>query len=118
MTGTRGNKNREVKGQGIANCITGCFGGMAGCAMIGQSVINIKSGGTGRLSSLVAGLFLLTLIIGFSEILVLIPMAALVGIMIMVAISTFEWESIRELHKVPASDAAVMLITMAVVVYS
>ena len=118
MTGTRGDKNREVKGQGIANCITGCFGGMAGCAMIGQSVINIKSGGTGRLSSLVAGLFLLTLIIGFSEILVLIPMAALVGIMIMVAISTFEWESIRELHKVPASDAAVMLITMAVVVYT
>ncbi len=118
MTGTRGNKNREVKGQGIANCIAGFFGGMAGCAMIGQSVINIKSGGSGRLSSLVAGLFLLILIIGLGDILAQIPMAALVGVMIMVAISTFEWQSIREIHKVPVSDAVVMLLTMAVVVYT
>ncbi len=118
MTGTRGNKNREVKGQGIANCIAGCFGGMAGCAMIGQSVINIKSGGTGRLSTLVAGLFLLVLIIGFGDILAMIPMAALIGVMIMVAISTFEWHSIREIHKVPLSDAFVMILTMAVVVYT
>jgi SulP family sulfate permease len=118
MTGTRGNKNREVKGQGVANCITGFFGGMAGCAMIGQSVINIKSGGTGRLSSLVAGLFLITLIIGLADILAQIPMAALIGVMIMVSISTFEWHSIKEIHKVPISDAIVMLVTMVVVVYT
>jgi len=102
LTKTRGNKNREVKGQGLANCITGFFGGMAGCAMIGQSVIN-KSGGCGRMSSLVAGLFLIIPIIGFSDILAQIPMAALVGVMIMVAISTFEWQSIKEIHKVPVS---------------
>ncbi|MFH0967050.1 MAG: SulP family inorganic anion transporter [Methanobacteriota archaeon] len=118
MTGTRGDKNREVKGQGLANCITGFFGGMGGCAMIGQSVINIKSGGRGRLSTLVAGLFLLILIICLGDILAQIPMAALVGVMIMVALSTFEWQSIKEIHKVPISDAAVMILTMAVVVYT
>lgn len=118
MTGTRGNKNREVTGQGIANCIVGCFGGMAGCAMIGQSVINIKSGGTGRLSSFVASIFLIVLIIGFGNVLAMIPMAALIGVMIMVSISTFEWHSIKELHKVPVSDAIVMLLTMIVVVYT
>lgn len=118
MTGTRGNKNREVKGQGIANCITGFFGGMAGCAMIGQSVINVKSGGQGRLSTLVAGVFLLILIICLGDILTQIPMAALVGVMIMVSISTFEWHSIREIHKVPLSDAVVMILTMVVVVYT
>ncbi|MBN1168205.1 MAG: SulP family inorganic anion transporter [Methanospirillaceae archaeon] len=118
LTKTRGNKNREVKGQGLANCITGFFGGMAGCAMIGQSIINIKSGGSGRMSSLIAGLFLIILILGFSDILVRIPMAALVGVMIMVAISTFEWQSIKDIHKVPVSDAVVMLLTIAIVVYT
>jgi SulP family sulfate permease len=118
MTETKSDKNREVKGQGIANMITGFFGGMAGCAMIGQSVINVKSGGNGRLSSLVAGLFLLFLIIVLGDIVAMIPMAALVGVMIMVAIGTFDWQSLRELPKMPRSDAFVMVMTVAIVVYT
>ncbi|MEN6517336.1 MAG: SulP family inorganic anion transporter [Methanospirillum sp.] len=118
MTGTRSDRNREVRGQGLANCVAGLFGGMAGCAMIGQSVINVKSGGSGRLSSLVAGLFLIVLIIVFGDILVQIPMAALVGVMIMVAVGTFDWQSIRDLPKIPRSDAAIMLATVAIVVYT
>ncbi|PKL69874.1 MAG: sodium-independent anion transporter [Methanomicrobiales archaeon HGW-Methanomicrobiales-1] len=118
MTDTKSDRNREVKGQGYANTITGFFGGMAGCAMIGQSVINIKSGATGRLSSLVAGLFLLFLIIALGDVLARIPMAALVGVMIMVALSTFDWKSVRELPKVPVSDAAIMVITIAIVVFT
>jgi len=118
MTDTESNKDREVRGQGIANCVTGFFGGMAGCAMIGQSVINVRSGGTGRLSSLVAGLFLIFLIIALGDIVAQIPMAALVGVMIVVAIGTFEWQSIRDLPRIPAGDAAVMLLTIAIVVYT
>jgi SulP family sulfate permease len=118
MTDTKSDRDREVRGQGYANTITGFFGGMAGCAMIGQSVINIKSGATGRLSSLVAGLFLLFLIIALGDVLARIPMAALVGVMIMVAISTFDWKSVRELPKVPLSDAAIMVITIAIVVFT
>lgn len=118
MTDTKSDRDREVKGQGYANTITGFFGGMAGCAMIGQSVINIKSGATGRLSSLVAGLFLLFLIIALGDVLARIPMAALVGVMIMVAISTFDWKSVRDLPKVPVSDAAIMVITIAIVVFT
>lgn len=118
MTDTESNKDLEVKGQGIANCVTGFFGGMAGCAMIGQSVINVRSGGTGRLSSLVAGLFLIFLIIALGDIVAQIPMAALVGVMIVVAIGTFEWHSIRDLPRIPAGDAAVMLLTIAIVVYT
>jgi len=118
MTDTESDKDREIKGQGLANTITGFFGGMAGCAMIGQSVINVKSGGTGRLSSLVAGLVLITLIIVFGDIVSQIPMAALVGVMIIVAASTFEWDSIKTLHKIPRGDAAVMLVTVAIVVYT
>lgn len=118
MTDTKSNRNREVRGQGYANTIAGFFGGMAGCAMIGQSVINIKSGATGRLSSLVAGLFLLFLIIALGDVLARIPMAALVGVMIMVALSTFDWKSVRDLPKVPASDAAIMVITIAIVVFT
>jgi len=118
MTGTRSDRDREVRGQGLANCITGLFGGMAGCAMIGQSVINVRSGGSGRLSSLVAGLFLILLIIVLGDILVQIPMAALVGVMIMVAIGTFDWQSLRDLARVPRSDAAIMLTTVAIVVYT
>ncbi|MDP3563959.1 MAG: SulP family inorganic anion transporter [Methanoregula sp.] len=118
MTDTKSDRDREVKGQGYANTITGFFGGMAGCAMIGQSVINIKSGATGRLSSLVAGVFLLFLIIALGDVLARIPMAALVGVMIMVALSTFDWKSVRELPKVPLSDAAIMVITIAIVVFT
>ncbi|WP_067725112.1 SulP family inorganic anion transporter [Oceanobacillus damuensis] len=115
-TGTESDKNVESRGQGIANIITGFFGGMAGCAMIGQSVINIKSGGRGRTSSLLAGIFLMLLIVILGDIVVQIPMAALAGIMIMVAISTFDWNSIRTIHLVPRSDAAVMIVTVLTVV--
>lgn len=117
-TDTESNKNTESRGQGIANIVTGFFGGMAGCAMIGQSVINIKSGGRGRLSSFVAGVFLMFLIVVLGDIVVQIPMAALAGVMIMVSISTFDWGSLRTLHLVPRSDAAVMVITVLTVVFT
>lgn len=117
-TETKSNKNKEMRGQGIANTITGFFGGMAGCAMIGQSVINVKSGGRGRLSSMVAGTFLLFLIIALGDIVKQIPMAALVGVMIMVSIGTFDWQSIRELRKVPVTDSIVMVTTVVIVVYT
>lgn len=116
MTDTESNKNRESRGQGIANIVAGFFGGMAGCAMIGQSVINVKSGGRGRLSTLVAGVFLLFLIMILNDLVVQIPMAALAGVMIMVSISTFDWSSVRNLHKVPRTDAAVMVVTVVTVV--
>jgi sulfate permease, SulP family len=85
---------------------------MAGCAMIGQSVINVKSGGRGRLSTLVAGVFLLLLIVVLNDVLTKIPMAALVGVMIMVSIGTFDWSSLTKLHVMPKSDAAVMIVTV------
>lgn len=116
MTGTESKKNKESRGQGIANIITGFFGGMAGCAMIGQSGINVKSGGRGRLSTLVAGLFLIFLIIVLGDVVVQIPMPVLVGIMIMVSIGTFDWSSFSYVIKAPKGDAAVMLVTVAVVV--
>ncbi|MFV8827483.1 SulP family inorganic anion transporter [Alkalihalobacterium sp. APHAB7] len=116
MTDTESDKNKESRGQGIANIVTGFFGGMAGCAMIGQSVINVKSGGRGRLSALVAGVFLMILIVALGNLVVQIPMAALVGVMIMVSISTFDWNSVRTLHKVPRTDAAVMVVTVGTVV--
>ncbi len=116
MTDTRSSKNREVKGQGIANVVTGFFGGMAGCAMIGQSVINVKSGGRGRLSTLVAGVFLLFLILVLGDVVKQIPMAALVGVMVMVSIGTFDWQSIRDIRKIPLGDAAVMITTVIIVV--
>ncbi|QGQ44491.1 SulP family inorganic anion transporter [Metabacillus sediminilitoris] len=116
MTDTESDKNKEAKGQGIANIIAGFFGGMAGCAMIGQSGINIKSGGRGRLSTLVAGVFLMILIILLNDILVRIPMAALVAVMIMVSIGTFDWSSLRKLHIIPISDSAVMIVTVVTVV--
>ncbi|MGM0558848.1 MAG: SulP family inorganic anion transporter [Myxococcota bacterium] len=118
MTDTKSDKNKELRGQGLANMVAGCFGGMAGCAMIGQSVINVKSGGNGRLSSLVAGAFLLFLILVLGDLVAQIPMAALVGVMFMVSIGTFDWNSIRELHKIPLADAAVMVTTVGVVVYT
>lgn len=116
MTNVKSDKNKEVRGQGIANVVTGFFGGMAGCAMIGQSVINVKSGGRGRLSSLVAGVFLLFLIIVLGDIVKQIPMAALAGVMIMVSIGTFDWQSVRDLRKVPLPDSVVMMTTVAIVV--
>ncbi|MFC0272140.1 SulP family inorganic anion transporter [Metabacillus herbersteinensis] len=116
MTDTESDKNREAKGQGIANIVSGFFGGMAGCAMIGQSVINVKSGGRGRLSTLVAGAFLMVLILLLNNILIQIPMAALVGVMIMVSIGTFDWSSLKKLPVMPITDTAVMIVTVATVV--
>ncbi len=116
MTDTGSDKNKEAKGQGAANIAAGFFGGMAGCAMIGQSVINVKSGGRGRLSTFVAGTFLMVLIILLNDLLVQIPMAALVGVMIMVSIGTFDWSSLTRLHIMPKADAAVMIVTVATVV--
>ncbi|MBN8191281.1 SulP family inorganic anion transporter [Bacillus sp. NTK074B] len=115
MTDTSSNKNKEARGQGIANIVSGFFGGMAGCAMIGQSVINVKSGGRGRLSALVAGIFLMTLILVLNDFLVQIPMAALVGVMFMVSIGTFDWSSLKSLHKTPFTDTLVMLVTVGTV---
>lgn len=115
MTDTTSNKNKEVRGQGIANMVTGFFGGMAGCALIGQSVINVKSGGRTRLSTFVAGSFLLFLIMVLSDVVNKIPMAALVGVMIMVSISTFDWKSVFHIHKVPRTDALIMIVTVVIV---
>lgn len=115
MTDTTSDKNKEARGQGIANIVSGFFGGMAGCAMIGQSVINVKSGGRGRLSALVAGVFLMVLIILLNDFLVKIPMAALVGVMFMVSIGTFDWSSIKKIHKTPLSDTMVMIVTVGTV---
>lgn len=116
LTNSKSDKNREARGQGIANIVVGFFGGMASCAMIGQSMINVKSGGRTRLSTLVSGVFLLFLIMVLGTFVKQIPMAALVGVMIMVAISTFDWSSLRSLHKIPFSDALVMVVTVVTVV--
>lgn len=116
LTDTQSNKNRECVGQGVANIATGFMGGMAGCAMIGQSVINIKSGGRGRLSTLCAGVFLLVMVVFLDEWVSLIPMAALVAVMIMVSIGTFSWHSITNLRQHPKSSSVVMLATVAVTV--
>jgi SulP family sulfate permease len=116
MTDTESDKNRESRGQGIANIVAGFFGGMAGCAMIGQSVINVKSGGRGRLSTFVAGVFLMFLIMVLGDWVVQIPMAALAGVMIMVSIGTFDWSSFSMLRKVPLTDSIVMIVTVVTVV--
>ncbi|WP_434986550.1 SulP family inorganic anion transporter [Vreelandella zhaodongensis] len=116
LTDTPSDKNRECKGQGIANIGAGLMGGMAGCAMIGQSVINIKSGGRTRLSALIAGVVLLMMVVFLSDWVSQIPMAALVAVMIMVAIGTFSWESIRDLKKHPMSTNFVMVATVIVTV--
>jgi SulP family sulfate permease len=116
FTDTPSNKNRKCWGQGVANIVAGFFGGMAGCAMIGQSVINVKSGGRGRLSTLFAGAFLLFLILVLGNWVRQIPMAALVAVMIMVSIGTFNWHSIANLRVHPKSSSIVMLATVIVVV--
>jgi sulfate permease, SulP family len=116
LTDTHSNKSRECVGQGVANIASGFLGGMAGCAMIGQSVINVKSGGRGRLSTLSAGIFLLLLLLFLSDWVRQIPMAALVAVMIMVSIGTFNWDSIRNLRTHPPSSSFVMMVTVAVTV--
>ncbi len=116
MTDTPSDKNRECVGQGVSNIAAGFLGGMAGCAMIGQSVINVKSGGRGRLSTLCAGVFLLIMVVFIGDYVALIPMAALVAVMIMVSIGTFNWTSIRNLREHPKSSSMVMLATVAVTV--
>lgn len=116
MTDTPSDKDRETRGQGIANILSPLFGGMAGCAMIGQSIINVTSGGRGRLSTLWAGLFLLFLILVLRDWVARIPMAALVAVMIMVSVGTFDWGSILRLRSSPAVSSLVMLVTTVTVV--
>lgn len=116
LTDSASNKHQECKGQGIANIVTGMMGGMAGCAMIGQSMINVKSGARTRLSTLVAGVFLLILVVFISDWLKIIPMAALVAVMIMVSISTFDWGSVKNIRRNPTTSTVVMLATVVVVV--
>lgn len=118
LTDTSSDKNRECKGQGLANIGAGLLGGMAGCAMIGQSVINVKSGGRGRLSTLVAGTFLLIMVVFLDEWISKIPMAALVSVMIMVSIGTFSWRSLINLKQHPLSTNIVMISTVIVVVWT
>lgn len=116
LTDSKSNKNRECKGQGVANVATGFLGGMAGCAMIGQSMINVKSGGRTRLSTFLAGVFLLIMVVFLSDWIRVIPMAALVAVMIMVSISTFNWDSLKYIRQYPLSSNMVMIVTVAVVV--
>lgn len=118
LTDTRTDRNQECIGQGLANSATGFIGGMAGCAMIGQSMINVKSGGRGRLSSLTAGVVLLILVVGLGDLVSRIPMPALVAIMIMVSVGTFSWSSITDLGRNPASSSVVMLATVGTVVWT
>ena len=116
VTNTRGRGNRECVGQGIANTVTGFFGGMGGCAMIGQSMINVNSGGRQRLSGISAALFLLIFILFASSLIEAIPMAALVGVMFMVVMGTFEWSSLRIIRKIPRTDAFVLILVSGVTV--
>jgi sulfate permease, SulP family len=119
ITETHSDKDRESRGQGIANIVTGLFGGMAGCAMIGQTMINVKaSGARTRLSTLSAGVFLLVLVVGLGNVVAIIPMAALVAVMVLVSISTFDWHSVAPatLRRMPRSETIVMVVTVAVTV--
>jgi SulP family sulfate permease len=117
LTETRGSGNRECIAQGSANLINGLFGGMGGCAMIGQSIINVNSGGRGRLSGVVAALGLLSFILFGAPLIEQIPIAALVGVMFMVVIGTFAWSSFRILRKIPAADAFVLIAVSAITVW-
>lgn len=118
LTDTPSDKAQESKAQGLANFVTGFFGGMGGCAMIGQSVINVKSGGSTRLSTFVAGTFLLFLIVVLGPFVSQIPMPSLVAVMIMVSIGTFSWKSIRDLRTHPWQSSVVMVVTVVVVVWT
>ena len=114
LTHTKSSKNRETRGQGIANLVTGCLGGMAGCGMVGQSIINVRSKGRGRLSTMVAGAFLLFSIFILRDTVQQIPVAALVGVMIMVSFETFDWKSLQTLRQMPMQEAIVMPFTVAI----
>ncbi len=118
ITGKRGGGSQECIAQGVANTVTGFFSGMGGCAMIGQSMINVKSGGSTRLSGISAALFLLLFILVASSAIEQIPLAALVGVMMMVVIGTFAWQSLMILRRIPLTDAAVMLLVTVVTVMS
>ncbi|MGH1353684.1 MAG: SulP family inorganic anion transporter [Thalassovita sp.] len=118
LTDTTSSKNQECVGQGVANFFTGFIGGMAGCAMIGQSMINVKSGGRGRLSTFVAGAVLLILVVFLGDLVARIPMAALVAIMIMVSVGTFSWSSLKSLRDHPPSSSIVMVATVVFVVFT
>lgn len=118
LTETHGRASKECMAQGTANIVTGFFGGMGGCAMIGQSMINVNSGGRGRLAGIAAALFLLSFILFASPLIEQIPLAALVGVMFMVVVGTFEWSSFRILHRIPRSDAFVLVLVSAVTVIS
>lgn len=115
VTGTEGDRHQECRGQGYANIVSGFMGGMAGCAMIGQSIINVSSGARTRLSTLTAGVFLLCLVVFLKDWLAYIPMAALVAIMIMVSFTTFNWDSVRNFSKHPKQSNLVMLTVVVVV---
>ncbi len=119
VTDSHSNKSREAWGQGVANIVTGFFGGMGGCAMIGQTMINVKvSGARTRISTFLAGVFLLILVVGLGDLVAVIPMAALVAVMIMVSVGTFDWHSIRPatLRRMPVSATTIMVATVAVTV--
>ena len=118
LTDTSSDKNQEAKGQGIANIVTAFFGGMAGCGMIGQSVINVQSGGRGRLSTLSAGIFLLFAILVLQDWVKQMPMAVLVAVMIMVSIGTFRWSSFKNVSRIPRTETVVMLTTMFVTIFT
>jgi sulfate permease, SulP family len=118
ITDTHSDKTRESWGQGVANIVTGFFGGMGGCAMIGQTMINVKSGARTRLSTFLAGVFLLVLVVALGDVVAIIPMAALVAVMIFVSVATFDWHSLRTLRRMPLSETAVMVSTVAVTLFT
>lgn len=118
MTNTRGRGNRECVGQGVANIVTGFFGGMGGCATIGQSIINVNSGGRGRLSALTGAIGLLLFILVASDLIEMVPMAALTGVMFMVVVKTFEWSSFRAMKRIPKSDSFVIVTVSIVTVFT
>ncbi|MDI4647091.1 SulP family inorganic anion transporter [Cohnella hashimotonis] len=112
LTSEKTDKNKEIRGQGIANAASGFFGGMAGCALVAESVLNVKLGGKGRLSMLTAGLFLLSLVLVFGSVLNYIPMSVLAGVMIMICVQIFDWGSLKNIRRIPKSETTIMLTTM------
>ncbi|MFD1955039.1 SulP family inorganic anion transporter [Paenibacillus thailandensis] len=117
-TGEQTDKNKEMRGQGAANVVAGFFGGMAGCALVAESVLNVKAGGTSRLSTLAAALFLLLLTVLLGDVLALVPMAALAGIMLMVCVSVFDWKTVTQIRSIPVKETVVMLVTVVSVVWT
>lgn len=115
MIDTKSDKDRECMGQGLGNVVAGCFGGIAGCGMIGQSITNHTYGGRGRLSTLMSGTFMMLFVILFNKVVIQIPVVALAAVMVVVSITTFNWQSIKRMKKVPKTDTAVMLVTVLVV---